>query len=121
MRAESFGAAHVISPNGVASLTQIMPATWAGLRQRCRLGADPYDAPDNFIAAAAYLRELDDGYGVPAFLPAYNSGPARWEDHLALGRPRPLPMETQALGGVAPVASGNARDDAVPLASSTLP
>ena len=116
MRAESFGAVHAISPKGAMGLMQIMPATWAGLRQRYRLGADPYDAHDNIIAGAAYLRELHDRYGVPGFLAAYNAGPARWENHLATGRP--LPMETQAyLARLAPVVGGNAPDDAVPLAS----
>ena len=116
MRAESFGAVHAISPKGAMGLMQIMPATWAGLRQRYRLGADPYDAHDNIIAGAAYLRELHDRYGAPGFLAAYNAGPARWEDHLATGRP--LPMETQAyLARLAPVVGGSASDDALPLAS----
>ena len=106
---------HAISPKGAMGLMQIMPATWAGLRQRYRLGADPYDAHDNIIAGA-FLRELHDRYGVPGFLAAYNAGPARWEDHLATGRR--LPMETQAyLARLAPLVGGNAPDDAVPLAS----
>ena len=116
MRAESFGAVHAISPKGAMGLMQIMPATWADLRQRYRLGANPYDAHDNIIAGAAYLRELHDRYGAPGFLAAYNAGPARWEYHLATGRP--LPMETQAyLARLAPVVGRSAPDDAVPLAS----
>jgi len=74
--------------------TQIMPMTEAALRQRCRVGADPYAAHDNIIAAAACLGELRDGYGVAGFLAVYNARPARWEDHLAFGRP--LLMETHA-------------------------
>jgi soluble lytic murein transglycosylase-like protein len=58
------------------------------------LGADPYDAHDNIIAGAGYLRELHDRYGVPGFLAAYNARPGRWEDHLSSGRP--LPLETRA-------------------------
>ena len=116
MRAESFGAVRAISPKGAMGLMQIMPATWAGLRQRYRLGANPYDAHDNIIAGAAYLRELHDRYGAPGFLAAYNAGPARWEYHLATGRP--LPLETQAyLARLAPVVGGSAPGDAVPLAS----
>ena len=116
MRAESFGAVHAISPKGAMGLMQIMPATWAGLRQRYRLGADPYDAHDNIIAGAAYLRELHDRYGAPGFLAAYNAGPARWENHLATGRP--LPMETQAyLARLTPIVGGGAPEEAVPLAS----
>jgi hypothetical protein len=116
MRAESLRRCARISPKGAMGLMQIMPATWAELRQRYRLGADPYDAHDNIIAGAAYLRELHNRYGAPGFLAAYNAGPARWEDHLATGRA--LPMETQAyLPRRAPVVGGNAPDDAVPLAS----
>jgi hypothetical protein len=92
------------------------PGTWPGLRRRWRLGTDSYDAHDNIIAGAAYLRALHDGYCVTGFLAVYNAGPARWEDHLATGRP--LLMETQAhLARVAPVASGNAPDDVVSLVS----
>ena len=73
-------------------LMQIMPDTWSELRSRYGLGADPYDPHDNIVAGAAYLRELHDRYGERGFLAAYNAGPARYEDHLATGRP--LPSET---------------------------
>jgi len=73
---------------------QIMPKTWAELRARHGLGADPYDPHDNIMAGAAYIRELSDRYGAPGFLAAYNAGPGRYERHLAKGRP--LPAETQA-------------------------
>ena len=116
MRAESFGDVHAISPKGAIGLMQIMPETWAGLRQRYGLGADPYDAHDNIIAGAAYLRELHDRYGIPGFLAAYNAGPARWEDHLATGRP--LPAETRAyLARLVPLVGGTAADDTVILAA----
>jgi hypothetical protein len=97
-------------------LMQIMPKTWAGLRQRYHLGTNPYDAHDNIMAGAAYLRELHDRYGVPGFLAAYNAGPARWQDHLATGRP--LPAETRGyLIRLAPIVGGGAADDRVLLAS----
>lgn len=116
MRAESFSDSRAISPKGAIGLMQIMPATWAGLRQRYRLGADPYDAHDNIIAGAAYLRELHDRYGIPGFLAAYNAGPARWEDHLATGRP--LPAETRAyLTRLAPIVGGSSADDTIILAA----
>ena len=116
MRAESFGDVRAISPKGAIGLMQIMPETWAALRQRYRLGADPYDAHDNIIAGTAYLRELHDRYGVPGFLAAYNAGPARWEDHLATGRP--LPAETRAyLSRLAPIVGGNSADDTAILAA----
>jgi hypothetical protein len=116
MHAESFGDVRAISPKGAMGLMQIMPETWAGLRQRYHLGADPYDAHDNIIAGAAYLRELHHRYGIPGFLAAYNAGPARWEDHLATGRP--LPAETRAyLARLAPIVGKRTADDTVILAA----
>lgn len=75
-------------------LMQVMPKTWAELRARYSLGDDPYDPNDNILAGTAYIRELDDRYGAPGFLAAYNAGPSRYEKHLATGRP--LPDETRA-------------------------
>ncbi|HQT72594.1 MAG TPA: lytic transglycosylase domain-containing protein [Acidiphilium sp.] len=116
MRAESFGDVRATSPRGAIGLMQIMPKTWAELRQRYHLGADPYDAHDNIIAGAGYLRELHDRYGVPGFLAAYNAGPGRWEDHLASGRA--LPLETRAyLARLAPAVAEGAVDDTVLLGS----
>lgn len=93
MRAESAGDPSATSPKGAMGLMQIMPATWAGLRARHRLGADPYDPHDNIIAGAAYIRELFDRYGSPGWIAAYNAGPGRYEDSL---EGRPLPAETRA-------------------------
>jgi hypothetical protein len=112
MLAESLGNVHSTSPLGAMGLMQIMPETWAALRDRYGLGVDPYDAHDNIIAGAAYLRELHDRYGIPGFLAAYNAGPTRWEDHLATGRL--LPAETRAyLGRLAPIVGAGATDDVV--------
>jgi hypothetical protein len=111
MQVESFGDVRALSPKGAMGLMQIMPESWATLRSRYGLGSDPYDAHDNILAGAAYLRELLDRYGSPGFLAAYNAGPARYEDHLATGRA--LPAETQAyVATLAPVISGEAIDDA---------
>ena len=116
LRAESLGDVRAISRTGAMGLMQIMPETWAGLRQQYGLGTDPYDAHDNIIAGAAYLRELHDRYGIPGFLAAYNAGPVRWEDHLATGRP--LPAETRAyLARLVPIVGGTAADDTVLLAT----
>ena len=82
------------SRKGAMGLMQIMPTTWADLRARYGLGADPYDPRDNILAGAAYMRELHDRFGPPGFLAAYNAGPGRYERHLATGRP--LPDETRA-------------------------
>jgi hypothetical protein len=101
IRAESLGDVRALSPKGAMGLMQIMPETWAELRLRYGLGADPFDPHDNITAGAAYLRELHDRYGERGFLAAYNAGPGRYEDHPTTGRP--LPAET--LSYVATVAS----------------
>jgi hypothetical protein len=93
MQTESRGTVHAVSPKGAMGLMQIMPQTWADLRSRYGLGANPFDPHDNILAGAAYLRELRDRYGAVGFLAAYNAGPGRYEDHLASGHP--LPLETQ--------------------------
>jgi len=67
MRVESRGDVHAVSPKGAIGLMQIMPDTWAGLRQRYRLGRNPYDPRDNILAGAAYLREMHDRFGGRAF------------------------------------------------------
>jgi hypothetical protein len=95
MRAESAGNTRAISSAGAQGLMQVMPATWNELRVRHRLGSDPFDPRDNILAGAAYLREMYDRYGtVPAMLAAYNAGPERYDEYLAMGRP--LPAETRA-------------------------
>ena len=93
MMAESGGDVQAVSPQGAMGLMQIMPNTWADLRTRYGLGADPYEPRDNILAGAAYLREMHDRYGSPGFIAAYNAGPKRYEEHLAIGRE--LPTETQ--------------------------
>ena len=95
MRVESDGDVRAVSSAGARGLMQIMPATWAGLRARYRLGRDPFDPRDNIMAGAAYLREMHDRYcNVTAMLAAYNAGPGRYDEHLSRGRP--LPAETRA-------------------------
>lgn len=95
MRVESNGDARAVSPAGAMGLMQIMPATWANLHARYRLGSDPFDVRDNIMAGAGYLRQLHDRYGnATAMLAAYNAGPGRYDDHLSRGRP--LPSETRA-------------------------
>lgn len=103
-----------ISPKGAMGLMQLMPGTWAELRQRYRLGSDPFDPCDNILAGSAYLRELLDRYGDPGFLAAYNAGPGRYQAYL--GGRQNLPAETIAyvakLSGVmlAPAARPFARE-----------
>jgi membrane-bound lytic murein transglycosylase B len=112
MQMESFGDPRALSSKGAMGLMQIMPETWAALRFRYDLGGDPYDAHDNILAGAAYLRELHDRYGSPGFLAAYNAGPARYEDYLATGRP--LPAETQAyVAALTPLIDGTPVDGTI--------
>ena len=116
MHAESGEDIHALSPKGAMGLMQIMPATWASLRARHGLGANPYDPHDNILAGAAFLRELHDRYGSPGFLAAYNAGPGRYEDHLATGRP--LPDETRAyVAAIAPLIGEGRIEDAIAIAS----
>lgn len=111
MRAESAGlttlnGAPITSSAGAMGLMQIMPATWAELRTRHRLGIDPHDPRDNILAGAAYLREMHERFGASLFLAAYHAGPQRVEEYLLRGTP--LPRETRAY--LAAVASSSAMD-----------
>lgn len=92
IRVESGGRPRAVSSAGAMGLMQLMPATWRTLRDRLRLGSDPFDPADNILAGAAYLRQLRDRYGAPGYLAAYNAGPGRYEQSLA---GRPLPAETR--------------------------
>jgi hypothetical protein len=118
MRIESRGVARAVSPAGAMGLMQIMPATWADLRARYGLGADPFDVRDNIMAGAAYLREMHDRYGnASAMLAAYNAGPGRYDDYLSRGRP--LPPET--VGYLAQLTSVVGTSGAADLAVSVPP
>lgn len=92
IRAESGGDPLALSRAGAMGLMQLMPSTYADLRSRYGLGADPYQVQDNILAGSAYLRELHDRYGPLGMLAAYNAGPGRWEEHVRTGRA--LPPET---------------------------
>ncbi len=97
MHQESGGHAYlngqpITSDAGAAGLMQVMPATYAELRDRYNLGNDPYNPHDNIMAGTAYIREMYDQFGSPAFLAAYNAGPQRVSDYMA-GRGN-LPNET---------------------------
>lgn len=115
MRVESAGKPRAISAKGAMGLMQIMPSTWAGLRARHGLGADPHDPRDNILAGAAYLRELHERYGSPGFLAAYNAGPGRYEEHRAKGRP--LPAETRAyVARITPLLANEASPEHIQIA-----
>ncbi|WP_316189621.1 lytic transglycosylase domain-containing protein [Bradyrhizobium sp. SZCCHNS1054] len=116
MHVESDSDPRALSPKGAIGLMQIMPETWAELRVRYRLGDDPYDPHDNIVAGAAYIRELFDRYGSPAWIAAYNAGPGRYEEAL---KGRPLPPETRAyVAALAPIIGGSETTGAVMIASA---
>jgi D-alanyl-D-alanine carboxypeptidase len=83
MQQESGGQEQAVSPVGAMGLMQVMPETYEGLRQRYGLGDDPYDPHNNILAGTAYIREMYDRFGAPAFLAAYNAGPDRVDAYLA--------------------------------------
>ncbi|RWI72209.1 lytic transglycosylase domain-containing protein [Mesorhizobium sp.] len=120
LRAESAGDVRAISSAGAMGLMQVMPDTWAELRVRHRLGRNPYDPRDNILAGTAYLREMWDRYGdVAAMLAAYNSGPARYDEHRSTGRP--LPAETRAyVASLAPALRGERPSKIAFMASPPL-
>lgn len=121
LRAESAGDLRAVSSAGAIGLMQIMPDTWTGLRQRYRLGRDPFDRRDNILAGAAYLREMFDRYGnVAAMLAAYNAGPGRYDEYLSGGRN--LPAETRAyVTALAPLLGADAQHGAVSAAATPPP
>ncbi len=82
MRQESAGRATATSPVGAMGLMQVMPGTYRELQARHSLGDDPYHPYDSIMAGSAYIREMYDLYGSPAFLAAYNAGPRRLENYL---------------------------------------
>lgn len=93
MGVESAYDPRAVSKAGALGLMQVMPGTYADLKARYGLGADPLHPRDNVMAGAAYLRELYDRFGAPGFLAAYNAGPDRYAQYLLWGRP--LPLETR--------------------------
>lgn len=88
MDAESGGrttllGAPIVSAAGAMGLMQLMPGTWAEMRDAHGLGADPFDPRDNIFAGAAYLRAMYDRFGYPGLFAAYNAGPRRYARFLA--------------------------------------
>lgn len=79
---------------GAIGLMQLMPGTWAAMRERLGLGSNPDDPRDNILAGTFYLRLMYDRFGYPGLFAAYNAGPGRYAAHLATGSA--LPGETVA-------------------------
>jgi len=130
MRAESGG--RLISNNGdlvtsgagAMGLMQVMPSTYEELRERHEgLGPDPYEPRSNILAGTAYIREMYEIYGTPAFLAAYNAGPRRLDDYLAGARG--LPNETRSyVAKIGPAIAGHypeTRSHAEQYAMNSIP
>jgi soluble lytic murein transglycosylase-like protein len=83
----------IVSGAGAMGLMQLMPATYAEMREIYGLGPDPFDPHDNIFASAAYLRWLRQKYGYPTMFAAYNDGPGNLEERLKDGGL--LPAETR--------------------------
>ncbi|KQM17236.1 lytic transglycosylase [Sphingomonas sp. Leaf24] len=88
MRAESGGNTHlggrlIRSRAGAIGLMQLMPGTWAAMREAHGLGTDPDQPRDNILAGTAYLRAMYDRFGYPGCFAAYNAGPGRYAAYLA--------------------------------------
>lgn len=84
----------IVSRAGAMGLMQLMPDTWAAMRDTLRLGPDPFEPHDNILAGTFYLRLMYDRFGYPGCFAAYNAGPGRYAAWLA--RRRQLPEETVA-------------------------
>lgn len=122
MRAESggrtmLGGRPIRSSKGAMGLMQLMPGTWADMRARLGLGADPDDPRDNILAGTLYLRLMYDRFGYPGLFGAYNAGPGRYAQWRA-GRAS-LPGETVAYLGK--VGGNGARAGAVAAAVPAPP
>lgn len=94
IKAESGGDANAVSVKGALGLMQLMPDTWAEMRDRYGIQGDVLDPAANIMAGSAYLAEMRDRFGYPGLFAAYNAGPARYESNLRDGVP--LPAETRA-------------------------
>jgi cell division septation protein DedD len=123
MRQESGGRQSATSRVGAMGLMQVMPGTYGELQRRYGLGTDPYHPWDNLMAGTAYLRQMYDLYGAPAFLAAYNAGPRRLEDYL--WGSRGLPDETRNyVARIGPRIQGTSPDRRAPpevYAAAELP
>lgn len=90
-------------------IMQLMPRTWAMMRDRLGLGDDPHDPRDSILAGAAYLAELYDRYGRDGAFAAYHAGPRRYDEHLA--GTRSLPAATRAYTARVQLDLGSVREE----------
>ena len=123
MRSESGGQTMlagepITSVAGAMGLMQLMPKTYADLRDRYGLGIDPYEPRDNILAGTAYLRQMYERYGYPLLFAAYHAGPKRVDGLLFRGKS--LPQATQKyVRGIVPDAESFLQDGSEFEASRT--
>jgi hypothetical protein len=110
----------MISDRGALGLMQVLPGTFAEMREQYRLGADVFDPAANINAGTAYLAWLHRKYGYPAMFAAYNAGPGQVDD--LLGRGKLLPAETRSyMAGINKILGGGADGTSINSVSLTRP
>ncbi len=128
MRAESGGHEYMdgqltVSAAGAMGLMQLEPGTYQEMAARYGLGSDPFNPYNNIMAGTAYIHEMYEVYGSPAFLAAYDAGPGRLDSYMNYHTP--LPYETvNYVAEIAPSIQGyypQERSSADQLALNTLP
>lgn len=124
MRAESAGrttarnGGPLRSSAGAMGLMQLMPGTWAQMRDRLVLGHDPDEPRDNILAGTYYLRLMYERFGYPGMFAAYNAGPRRYQQHLSARKA--LPRETRDYLAKVTGSSGPPLAPAVPHSASPI-
>jgi soluble lytic murein transglycosylase-like protein len=95
----------ITSSAGAMGIMQVMPQTYALMRARYGLGADPYDPNDNVLAGTATLAILYKSHGYPMMFAAYNDGAEMLAAHDRAGQP--WPAETvNYVAGITAILSG---------------
>ena len=110
----------MISDKGALGLMQVLPGTFAEMREQYGLGDDVFDPKNNINAGAAYLKWLRGKYGFPTMFAAYNAGPGSVEAVMA--HTKVLPAETRSyMAGINKILGGGADGVLINSAQLTRP
>jgi hypothetical protein len=110
----------MISDKGALGLMQVLPGTFAEMREQYGLGADVFDPKNNINAGTAYLAWLKRKYGFPTMFAAYNAGPGDVEAVIA--HTKVLPAETRLyMAGINRILGGGADGAVINAAQLTRP